>query len=214
MTKENKNNDNELIGDDPMLVKSVDLMMDPDLSDESPSVKEVQEVKVEKLDDQAKSLPPLDIFQKVQSAPLLVKKKEELHKLNIKINEAKTDFIAQPVEVEVSKTDLAHSAASENRPIKYNPAYPDDYNDPKTAKAIDDIVAQESDQVLASNDERLEEIENSVPNKNHKAWLNLFFWLMVFLLCLIAIGITAYYVNPAVYKPLSRLNWHAIKGHI
>lgn len=201
--------------EDPQLVAEVDEMMDPEISEEpgakedaSEETKEEQSLEVNGEAD----LPPLDIFADVPSAPPL-----EVGKSKTKTSKAKEDSL--PEEQPLKEPDPIlnqqdeSSSDEESAIIDTKPPEPDNYDDPKTAQAIDEIVAEESDTALDVEDQKQAEAEAS-PGPVERKKGHPLFWAMVFIVCVIAIVIAIFLMYPSLHNPLSKIHWKSIRSHL
>jgi hypothetical protein len=146
---------------DQQLEARVDAMMAPDRPDQ-PVVK-VSENKAEANADP--NLPPLDIFANPTTAPEV------------------PDHLLEDIESTIDE------AADEKAPGDTVPPQAN-LDDPTTDAAVDDIVAQESDTVLANEDAATEAMQDEAEPEPRKG-RHPIFWTIVFLLAVAAI-ISAY----------------------
>lgn len=203
-------------GEDPSLVAKVDEMMDPDQAEETATVETDAIPELKPDEDLPKisrepDLPPLDIFAETPSAPLLSKKKT---KKQAEVTELNEDSPAvEPDESDEPKEEVSVPEA-ETEPEVSEEIHPEEFDDPETAKAIDDIVAQEGDAALIVEDvERQQKETDSAPvkKKNHGHPI---FWTLVFIICVVAVGIALYLIDPQLFHAFSRLHWSSIRRHL
>jgi hypothetical protein len=198
--KQDKVTDNDLT-EDPKVIAKVDAMMStgrdrPELETESKSVDEFEKLQPEPSES---SPPPLDIFADTPSAPLLnevkTKPKRAAHKVKIAVEEVTEADEEGRVEVnEIPKEEV--------KPLKV-----DNYDDPQTAQAINAIVAEEADTTLGVQDAELEQVkaESAPAQSSHAAaW----FWVLVVIVCLVAIGMAIYLIDPNMHVSLSSIKHH------
>lgn len=217
MSKQIEIKDQEVVDEDPLLVKEVDQMMDPEIPDEpvNPIDEVVNDEDSKPLAETAdnSSLPPIDIFQGTQTAPLFKKTKEkESTEIvadgtndDVRLSEAKDDLVDNELKEQNEDSDFVASV----------PLVANDYSDPQTSKAIEDIMAHESDEVLAVEDSKFQQSENHASQSDGKSSKgHMLFWLMVFIICVIAVGLAAYIVNPKYYKSITKINWSSIEHHL
>ena len=152
------------------------------------------EAKTEAVDESTKAeLPPLDIFAAQAGPPPL---SEEL---------LKTEKSDTPHEVE--QTVEPHEIQEEpSEPVPDTLAVkPLNIDTPQSDAAIDDIVAQEADEVLAAEDAGLaaevdatEAAEAEPQKKGHP-----FFWFIILLLVMLAVIAAVLVTNPNLELPFS-----------
>jgi hypothetical protein len=224
-------------GEDPAVVAKVDEMMDLNLPEQpsEPLFDENQKVS-QQTAPITKPLPTLDIFSAVSGPPDLVEsKKPKTKKIKIQLEQTESGnqdipvavAPSQPPEVTVSKNDpplpsdtepvelLVSNSDKELPPADFDAPKPDDFDDPKTAAAINDILARESDTLLQAQDPspsaaRTAKVENDATEEgSHRI-----FWSLVFVVCLIAIAMAVFLIDPAIHNPLSKINWSAIRRHL
>lgn len=207
--------------EDPKLVEKVDEMMDPEIDESNPEDSPSPE-------ETAKSDPVLDIFADVSSAPLLVKTKKE--KTNIVLDDKdkkKTKKIVdiEPIEDQIKTTPETDLIKDPLPPVKDNE--PDEsiieplkraeeFDDPSTARAINEIVAEESDEVLMIEDSKL--AKEQFPLAKEKRFKHPFFWALVILVCLVGVAIAVFVIDPSIHDPLAKVKWHhlwlSLKKHL
>ncbi len=198
-------------GEDPGLVAKVDEMMDPDL----PAVKAVESPvePSEATDDdvpkisRVPNLPPLDIFADTKGAPLLTKTKAKPKIVNDIIAKPK----AEPIPLPDSVATEDDPTNEDNVPEPTNPS-PDNFDDPNIAQAIDDIVAHEGDTVLQVEDYKLANqrpIASAGKSHGHPV-----FWTLIVILCLIAIALAVYLLDPSIHNPFRHFHWSSISSHL
>lgn len=184
--------------EEKIAVAKVDVMMDPSFTSQDeastfePSTQD---------DNNQSSLATLDIFDDADttSAPLLRKA------LGGSKKSVSAAITAEPA------TPLSDTAAET---LKIAPKRSNEFDDPKTAAAIDDIVAHESDVVLNSVDQQHSEtIEASEPAKTTKHGHPLF-WFLVLIICLIAAAMALFLIDPSIHNPLTKVNWNAIRRRL
>jgi hypothetical protein len=223
--------------EDPVVVAKVDEMMDPAKPAEKASEAKEEETPVEDTEtvseEEASGPPPLDIFADAPSAPELIKttgkkadKKEvkterdepepaeESEKAPTKESEPEPEETKE-TEVKESKQDseLDEAIVSDNLTDESIPIEPDDFDDPKTAKAIDDIVSLESDVVLDHEDQSKNKLATKTQKKSEKKPSHKLFWSLVIIVCLIAVVMALFILDPAVHLP-KNISWNSIKHHI
>ena len=217
MAKKVEIQDDQDPSEDPAVVAKVDEMMDPAKEKDKPSESEqpTPQPEAESVEEPTSDLPPLDIFADAPGAPQLEskdnksKKKEEKKKEEVETADKAEEINTEDnAEVPLSSDDI------DNSPVEANPIEPDDFDDPTTAKAIDDIVAHESDVVLGVADDKLaKQEEQEQPVKEEKASHKLF-WSLVFIVCIIAIAMALYIIDPSIHSPIKGFNWGTIKRHL
>ena len=206
--------------EDPKIVAEVDEMMDPELPDEPETKEENVEPPTANNQEQSSGfkneseLPPLDIFADVPSAPPLETGKSKAKASKPEPEPSKEEqSLDEPVSESVTNQQDNSSIEQETAIVDTKPAEPDNYDDPKTAQAIDEIVAEESDTTLDVEDQRKAEAEaSSAPIESSKG--HPFFWAMVFLVCIIAIVIAVFLMYPSLHNPLSKIHWKSIRSHL
>lgn len=197
--------------EDPAVVAKVDKMMDPKKQeDPKPEtvIDPINEPAADDTEEPSSDLPPLDIFADAPGAPELVKpgSKKKEKKGEPEPEQAPVSEPEQPV-------DPVASEDVESVPVEGTPIEPDDFDDPTTAKAIDDIVAHESDAVLSIEDSKKAQAEDAVPPEKGKSSHKIF-WSLVFIVCLVAVAMAVFIVDPSIHLPLKHLNWSTIKRHL
>ena len=197
--------DQQYPNEDPAVVAKVDQMMDPYTEDEKGN--ETDNKAADVSDSQsAKSsdeLPPLDIFADTPGAPQLTQSSQ---KKNTKKKTRKNSVESSTSETDQGEVkDSSLSEIIEDNPVIDSPSKPDDFDDPTTAKAIDDIVAQESDLVLGVEDTKLANIETEVRSSGKNAGSHKIFWGLVLIVCVLAIAMAVYIIDPSLSLP---------KGHL
>ena len=163
--------------------------------------------------------PALDIFNDTPSAPLLAGSDsstapEDSPKKESDKPEPAKEEPETPKQDQDSITPDEPSFSDDQGPLKIHPpARPDNYDDRETAKVINDIVAHESDDVLAVEDQRLakqqETGRNPKPPHTHKL-----IWSFVTLICLLAIATAVFILDPNLLNPFSKLHWSSISKHL
>ncbi len=221
MSKQIKIKDEEVIDEDPLLVKEVDQMMDPEIPNEpvDPIEEAVNDEEdstpTESIDNS--NVPPIDIFQETQTAPLFKKTKEK-ELPEVVADETGTEQQSPEAKEDAEVNELASDPEEQKEDdgiIASVPLVANDYSDPQTSKAIEDIMAHESDEVLAVEDSKTQKSEKYAPQSDGKSSKgHMLFWLMVFIICLIAIGLAVYIVNPKYYKSITKINWSSIEHHL
>lgn len=144
----------------------VDAMMDPKTPTEPPIIG----ADIEPAPANG-SLPPLDIFQSITSAPALPGGRPPAA--------AKTpQLISLPAEVETEVTG--------NDELLPNPLT--DFEDDATVAAVDDITAHEADTVLAAEDAAAAEAAATIsPVEAHHKPLRTLFWSLIAIITVLAI---------------------------
>jgi len=227
MAKKIDSTEDDFTQEDPNLIKQVDNMMDPsvpdfpvDNSSEIDNQDGSQEDKESNQQDQSGEVKPIDIFaDSPGTAPLLDKKtkkavQKSLASIDDQAQTSSKNTDNTPIVQEQNNDhdeDALETNVEEDSSIPIQPdqplTQPDEYDDPKLADAISDIVAQESDEVLLAEDSLLlthgqqdtQVVEDS--SSGHP-----FFWTLVAIVCLAAIGIALFLVDPNIYHPLSKLH--------
>ncbi len=199
--------------EDPKLVAEVDEMMDTELPKEPTNTEvdpEDTPTKRVNIKDEV-DLPPLDIFTEVPGAPPL-QTAEKVKPAEV-IPESTQPPANDVDEAGQTNNPPIETLKEEEVPTTFNPKQPDNYDDPKTAEAIDEIVAEESDATLDVADQKKAEAEAaSKPaeyNKGHP-----FFWALVFIVAIIAIVIAIFLLDPSLHNPLSKIHWNSIRSHL
>ncbi len=229
MAKKTNQPKTDLSKDEQQLIVKVDKMMatehqdmTPDYEPETampepktatPSPKSKKKIAI--ITDEANSedqsstpLSPLDIFADTPGAPLLETSPDNAE------NEAK-------IEVKKDKKNSSRPEIKEPKeevtPIEEEPAAPrsESFDDPLTAKAIEDIVAHEGDIALSEQDDP--ESSPAVAERTiirEGKHTHRIFWTLVALVCIIAIAMAVFIINPSLHNPLSHLHWSAIRRHL
>lgn len=197
-------------GEDPSLVAKVDEMMDPDqdgvvvstVDEPMPLESEADLPKISREPE----LPPLDIFADAPSAPLLTKKKSKKVVVAPALT-PDTTTVTPEAETQSAEPEV------ESLPVSSEEIKPEEFDDPDTAKAIDDIVAHEGDTALNVEDSkrRSREEASEPPKEKHGHPI---FWTLVFLVCVVAIVMAAFLADPQLFHPLSKIHWSSIRQHL
>ena len=222
--------------EDPVVVAKVDEMMDPAKraektieTKEEPSVEDAANGSNEETSD----LPPLDIFADAPGAPELIKttgkkadekevKPESEEPMPTEESEPEPTEESEPqpeetraTEVKESKqsSELDEAIESDSLPAESTPIEPDDFDDPQTAKAIDDIVSLESDLVLDHEDQRKSKQATKTADKDEKKSSHKLFWAFVIIVCLVAIVMALFILDPSLHLP-KHISWESIKRHL
>ncbi len=202
--------DNEEVSEDPKLVEKVDQMMDPKKATENQGSENDPNEAIVDSETSDESTPELDIFADTPSAPLLEKphaKKNRAKKTTVKVSTDEPVIEDQSLSEDEEKDDHPEEAVLER------PDRPDNYDDPQTTQAIDDIVSHESDMILALNDQKLSRAKKAATPVNREHHHRIF-WSIIALLSLIAIAVAVYIVDPSIYTPLSKVHWSSIRKHL
>lgn len=198
--------------EDANLIAKVDLMMEPRRTeaDHDPKLTDEPYPAARPSD----GLPPLDIFAGTSSAPLLKTKAGKKPARNQPTPDP-SDLQDPGEQAKEPAVDADNDGLQHDQPIPNNPQEPDDFDDPKIAKAIESIVAQESDVALEAEDLKLAmQAQTSQPLKDQPSGRHPFFWFLVAVICLIAIGAAVYLADPSVRQPLSKIHWASLKHSI
>ena len=195
-----------------LLVAKVDRMLNPavDQPESKPKPKPIQNVSEQ---SESTDLPPLDIFADTPSAPLLSVVKKTVSKKTPASNKPTknvrmTTVISEP---EVSKT-VPDPDDEPEEPAPWRPAVPNEYNDSQTVAAIDSIVASEEDTLLNLEDQVKSNQVLKEGSKHHI--FRKLFWLIVGLLCLLALSVAVHVIYPNVTNPVGKEIWHLISHRI
>ena len=203
MAKKNQDQDTDSdLTEDPKVIAKVDAMMSTGRDDKLELMtepKSVDELADSQPESSESSPPPLDIFADTPSAPLLnkvkTKPKRTVRKVKIAVEEASD-------EDEEGKVEVKEIPAEEVKPPKVN-----NYDDPQTVQAINEIVAEEADTTLEVQDAELEQAKaDSVSAKG--SHLATWFWVVVIIVCLVAIGMAIYLIDPNMHVSLSSIKHH------
>lgn len=188
--------------DDPKLVARVDAMMNSKLTTAEPKPL-AKKVKDESRTDGLVSAPPLDIFADATSAPILNSAPlAKVKKAHIIQERSSVSSGGEKITVRVKSAPTAALVAEA----------PENYDDPVTAQAINDIVASESDEVLAAEDSALAEQQldsEPVKESGHKL-----FWSFIALICLVALALALFIIDPNLFKPLTKIHLNSIMRHL
>ncbi len=185
------------------LIARVDLMMDPKLNKQDLSQESENDFLVQKPSNEE----PIDIFADIPGAPPLTKPSKP-----VKAEKAVQKKISGSGKDD--KTTVKHKPSQPTSQVldPVEPAGVQNYDDPGIGKVINEIVAAESDQVLALEDsliaEKQQDVE-SVKNNSHKL-----FWTIIFFICLIALTLALYIISPRLFVPLNKIHWSSIKRHL
>jgi hypothetical protein len=202
-------------GEDPKLIRRVDAMMDPSV-EEKPVVPLTSST--EEQSEASSDLPPIDIFSETKSAPPLTEPSKGKSK---KAESGKEKEDSAPAYEVVPETDPEPTESVDPKPtevqvndgLKSEPKPPEEYDDPAITKAINDIVAEESDEVLSAEDKKLERKRAKAAavekNTGHPI-----FWALVVIVCLVAIAIGVFIFDPNLHNPLARFHWSSIRRHL
>ncbi|MGH7234098.1 MAG: hypothetical protein ACREF7_01490 [Candidatus Saccharimonadales bacterium] len=155
----------------------------------------------------ADSLPPLDIFADAPGAPPLKVKTEKSAEPKDEQKETE-ESVVPPVETEQDNTAWVEQP-EDNAPQKV-----ENYDDQLTAKAIEDIVAHESDDEGQSAKDSEEPSEVKVDLSRQTKHTHHIFWTLVAIVCLLAVAMTIFIINPSIHNPLSHLHWSSIRRHL
>ncbi len=206
--------------EDPAVVAKVDKMMDPEVKEEQPAEasSEPDNPSVAATDGETSSdgQPPLDIFADAPGAPELVKTAKAGKQKNepAESTEDSSRQAEAPSEPDDRAPDPTDDPEPEDTPVEGDPIEAQDFDDPTTAKAIDDIVAHESDVVLDIEDSKTAQAEAEAgPVPEEKSGHKLF-WSLVFIVCLIAIAMAVFIIDPSIHLPVKHFNWSTIKRHL
>jgi hypothetical protein len=181
--------------EDTALEQRVKAIMEPGQPDPKPVAPPAAESS--QLPPQPPPQPPIDIFSDPKTAPTVPAKL--LEKIGAKPSEPANKKIpavpAVAAEPDAAATEPAETPATEASSPEPQPTPLDD---DATDKAVDEIVVNESDEVLAAEDAAMGKFDtaNKAPkakNKSHSFWANKWLWLS---LLVILVAVFAY--------PLSR----------
>lgn len=197
--------DQQYPNEDPAVVAKVDQMMDPSTEDEKNNetnnkATNASDSQSAGLDDE---LPPLDIFADAPGAPQLIKSSPKK-----KTKKSSVESPARDSDQDEGNNETKGLSASEiidDNPVIDSPQKPDDFDDPTTAKAIDDIVAEESDLVLGVEDTKRANMETEVQSSEKDTGSHKIFWSLVLIVCVLAIAMAVYIIDPSLSLP---------KGHL
>ena len=239
MAKKITVNDDLDISDDPKLVAKVDAMMDPAVSEDAVSDSEASESdnlepKVEIEETAQSGPPPLDIFADAPSAPPLEsidespKQPKTKPKTKTDVKKVKTETAAdrkvkddkptpkdEPVSLDIEpdvEDQATEPKVEETVKVKIKPQRPPEYDDPKTAQAIEDIVAEESDAVLSLIDaNEAEKYQAAVDQDKHGHPI---FWTLIALICLLAIAMALFLMFPSFANFVNSLHISSLGKHL
>ncbi len=219
--------------DDPKLVAKVDAMMDPSVTEKSLPDSESSDVPATELETKTNSdpqtnMPPLDIFAEASSAPPLntldleppakVRKdklKTKTTPKKVKATEAKnltTEKVLEAEDESIEAMPALDTGTDEDVTVKVKPARPIEYDDPKTAQAIEDIVAEESDAVLSLIDEaETEKYRDAVEQEKHGHPI---FWALIAIICLLAAAMALFLMYPPFANFINSLNLKLPNKHL
>lgn len=201
--------------ENPQLVEKVDAMMDPKKEPDSTQTEDVNEVEDLPIEGESSSEdapPPLDIFAEAEEeapgAPPMDSPKKKGKAAKKVAKDEHQDAAGDEV---LEETPI--SSEKENAKPAKSPK-PEEYDDPQTAKAVDDIVSHESDAVLGIVDANLANAEaNSTPVKTEQG--HKIFWFSVVIICLVAIVLGLYIINPTMFHSVvSKIHWSSIRRHL
>ena len=192
--------------EDKQLVAKVDRMLNPEAGQPEP-VQPAHE-----LSDKTNP-PPLDIFADTPSAPLLnVTKKKSRQKTVAAEKPTKNIHIAAQVSEPAKSETVPDPDDVPDESGVWQSATPNEYNDSQTAAAIDSIVASEEDTLLNLEDQvKSSQLSNRV-TQHHI--VRKIFWLMIGLLCLVALSVAVQVVYPNLTNPVGKAIWHLISHRI
>lgn len=192
--------------EDPKLVEKVDAMMDP-AEDEKKTKRPIEPEADPKQDQTEEEIPPLDIFADAPGAPPLDNKPQ-------KTPAKKSPKVADQPDTPPAETLLEPNAGEdEDETSKVPPPKkPEGYDDPSTAQAIDEIVAHESDTVLAAQDQKL--AQESTNEAAEAQPTHHIFWAFIAIICLIAIALAVLLADPSIHNPLSKVHWSNVRRHL
>lgn len=210
--------------EDKELVAKVDAMMAPEIEVEEKKEKALKpktslSKKKIAVEVDSKPLPSLDIFTDTPGAPVLSQgQNSETEESPEKLQpDAATSYSGK--KETGSQKDLQTVPDTSKEPedqisvLISDVNRPEDYDDSETAKAIDDIVAHESDDVLAVEDQRLAN-QQSTANDYPTLHTHKLFWSFIAILCLLAIATVAFVLDPNLLNPFSKLHWSSIRRHL
>ena len=162
----------------------------------------------------AEALPPLDIFADVPGAPPL-ETKTTAKTASAKKPAKKVKITQYEEEPEVIATSVKDTSAEEpESQAVLDPQQPPNYDDSVLAKAIEDIVSKESDAALNAVDEQTEQSEELDMGRHYSKRTHHLFWTFVTLVCLIAIAMAVFIIDPSIHNPLRNLHWSSIRKHL
>lgn len=188
------------------LVAKVDQML-------SPAANKTEPVKTAPEPSDETGPPPLDIFADTPSAPLLSVTKKKSRQKTVKAEKSTKNIhiAAKVLEPAESETALDPDDAPDKISV-WRASVPNEYNDSQTAAAIDSIVASEEDTLLNLEDQ-VKSSQLSNQGTKHHIFRKLF-WLIIGLLCLVALSVAVHVVYPNVTNPVGKEVWHLISHRI
>ena len=173
------------------------------------------------------SPPALDIFADVPGPPPLAGKSEAKASLKKKATQiavvdnsddastnqeekAEVETEAEPEEEAETEADVEDEAEA---PSATSAVRTENFDDPVIAEAIEDIVAHEGDIALSVQDATQADAE--LKSLHHaEAHTHHLFWTLVAIVCLVAIAMAVFIINPSIHTPFRNLNWNTIRRHL
>ncbi len=211
------------ISDDPKLVAKVDAMMDPEATEVVPVPEPTPPTNDQSVDAAKADPPPLDIFAGMTSAPPLeavetppqpkpVKVKVKTKPASKEAKSAAKTVTAKPAKAKPAE-DEPVPVTEEAVEVSVKASSPNEYDDPKTAQAIEEIVTAESDAVLNLVDAAVENEnrqQGEVPQKHGHP----IFWSLVALICLLAVAMALFLMYPSLGGLLNSLHLKTLFKHL
>ena len=177
------------------------------------------------------SPPALDIFADVPGPPPLAGKSETKASLKKKAtqiavvdnsddastNQEETAELETEAETEAEPEAEAATEPEEEEeaetPSTTSAVRTENFDDPVIAEAIEDIVAHEGDIALSVQDATQADAE--LKSLHHaEAHTHHLFWTLVAIVCLVAIAMAVFIINPSIHTPFRNLNWNTIRRHL
>ena len=236
-------NNNDGSGEEQKLVAKVDQMMATEHQDMTPNYEPATKItdpdpkakKVEVKDEvtttensepsEPDSLPALDIFADVPGPPPLAGKSETKASpakkaTQIAVVDNSDDASTNQEEEAELETEAEPEAETEpdvedeaEAPSATSAVRTENFDDPVIAEAIEDIVAHEGDIALSVQDATQADAE--LKSLHHaEARTHHLFWTLVAIVCLVAIAMAVFIINPSIHTPFRNLNWNTIRRHL
>ena len=173
------------------------------------------------------SPPALDIFADVPGPPPLAGKSEAKASTAKKATQiavvdnsddastnqeekAELETEAEPEEEAETEPDVEEEAEA---PSATSAVRTENFDDPVIAEAIEDIVAHEGDIALSVQDATQADAE--LKSLHHaEAHTHHLFWTLVAIVCLVAIAMAVFIINPSIHTPFRNLHWNTIRRHL
>ncbi len=173
------------------------------------------------------SPPALDIFADVPGPPPLAGKSEAKASPPKKATQiavvdnsddaptnqeekAEVETEAEPEEEAETEADIEDEAEA---PSATSAVRTENFDDPVIAEAIEDIVAHEGDIALSVQDATQADAE--LKSLHHaEAHTHHLFWTLVAIVCLVAIAMAVFIINPSIHTPFRNLHWNTIRRHL